>query len=435
MRNPLVFRKASIDRLFMLPRIHVGQMLLIEKRAVVRWLFYFGILIAFFGTLDPWFLWPIYRYHILFAFVPVAASLLLFRGLRKPLFSRKDYIYPIATCSLLLLVMALSSGKNINGIFMVFFSSVIYLSLFRLDLKELERLGDFLATSMATLLSVSIPVYILYLIGVPLPHYHTAPEGLDYAYENFYFFLLDDRFNFDLIPRFHSVFLEPSHLGMACISLLYCQIGKWNTWRCRILFLALFMSFSLAAYLCLVPMIFLSAWMKGKAVLGKIIMLSMFCACVVVGSIFYKRGDNLVNQMIVQRLTYNKEGELEGDNRTTGLFTKEYEKMIDSGDFWFGRGSEDMQKFGFGNAGYRVYIYTNGVISVFFVLVFFYAFMRTSRNKRAKIAVLVIQGMSFIAHAVPIKFYFFIPLYVLTFSDLYPSQAKQTEKIEHDGSH
>lgn len=432
MRNPLVFRKATIDRLFMLPRIHVGQMLLIEKRTVVRWLFYLGILMAFYGTLDPWFMWVIYRYYVLFSFLPIAVSLLLFRNISNPLYCRKDYIYPIATCSLLLLVMTLIAGKNINGIFMVFFSSIIYFSLFRLDIRELYRLGDFLSTSLACLLSISIPFYILYLVGFPLPHYHTSPEGLEYAYENYYFFLLDDRFNFEIIPRFHSVFLEPSHLGMACIALLFCQIGKWSTWRCRILFLALFMTFSLAAYICLIPMLFLSAWMKGKAVVGKIIMLASFCIAIVVGSIFYNKGDNMINQLIVQRLTYNKNGELEGDNRTTDLFTREYEKLSDSSDILFGKGSEEMHKFGFGNSGYRVFIYTNGLISIFFLIIFFYAFMRTSKNRRAKIALLIIQGMSFIAHGMPLKFYFFIPLYILTFSDVYPNKL-QLATNEQDG--
>ena len=251
----------------------------------------------------------------------------------------------------------------------------------------------------------------------------------DYQFDIYLFFLVDMRFNFELIPRFHSVFLEPSHLGMACIALLYSQIGRWNTWPCRVLFLALLMSFSLAAYLCLVVMLFSAAWMKGKSIIGKIVLLSVLGGAMVVGSIFYNRGDNLVNQLIVQRLALNEEGNIEGDNRTTDLFTREYEKAIDSGDILLGRGMEEVQKFGFGNAGYRVYIYTYGLVTLFFLVLFFAVLSRTSPNRRAVLSMLLIELVTFIPHAQPIRFYTFIPYYILMFSTVYPVIRKSQSSV------
>ena len=430
MKNPLIIRRASLDRLFQIPRIHADHLLTIEKRTIARWIFYVGILLAFFGSLDPWFLWGIYRYYILFAFVPIAASMLLFRGIEKPLFNRKDFLYPYAFCILVLLMMALSAGKNINGIFMVAFTSAIYLSLFRIDKAELLRLGDFLSTVMAGLMVVSIPFFFAHKLGFPLPHYHTAPEGLLYTFENYYFFLIDDRFAFDLLPRFHSVFLEPSHLGMTCIALLYAQIGKWNTWRCKILFFAIIITFSLAAYICLVLLAFCAAWMKGKSVVGKIILMGMLGGTILVGSVFYNKGQNLVNLLIVQRITGDgsSAGELEEDTRTTDLFTKEYEKVANSNQIWFGKGIEDLPKFGFGNAGYRVFIYSYGIVSIACLIVFFWSFLRTSDNRRAKWSCILIHIASFIPHAITLTFYFFIPLYILVFNKTRPSQNALPEK-------
>lgn len=402
---------------------------LVDKRSVARWMFYVGILIAYYGTLNPWFLWPIARYVHYLAALPVALSMMFSKNLKQGIFNREDYFLPFVGVVVLQLVMALVSGKNMNGIIVVAFSSTVYLSLFKVDKEELHRLSDMLTKSLACILIVSIPFYLLYLVGFGLPHSHIVPTEWDYSFENYRFFLIDDRYAFELVPRFHSVFLEPSHLGMACVALLYSQIGKWKTWRCRILFLALIMSFSLAAYICAVAMVFSSAWMKGKAIIGKVLLLLTLFTTIVVGSIFYNKGQNLVNVLIVQRLNPNdKTTEAKGgvDNRTNAVFTKEYEKMASSEQIFLGRGMEAMERFGScGNSGYRVFLYVNGLISVVFVLAFFFLIFRTSDNTRAKAAMSLISLLSFVAHGIPIKYYFFIPLYILLFSEVYPEKWKQ----------
>ena len=418
MKNPFIIPKDTLNRLFLWHKPNLSQLFLIQKRTVALWLFYFGIIIVFFTSLTPWPLWPIQRYYMPMAFLPRVASMLLSLRLKAPLFTRKDYFFPLITMTLFLLVMALSSGRNINGIFMVFFSMTVYLSIFKVNIPELHKLSDILASIMACILSVSIPFFILYLIGFPLPHSRT---GLgDYMFDNYLFFLIDDRFNWDIIPRFHSVFIEPAHLGMACVTLLYAQAGKWNTWRCRILFLALFMSFSLAAYVCMVAMLFSVSWMKGKAVIGKILLLGSIILTIGVGSMFYNKGDNLISNLIVSRLMLDEEGEMEGNNRTSDLFTKEYDKMISSGEVFFGRGNEELAKFGFGNSGYRVFIYCYGIVSVFCLCVMFFAVTRTSTNKRACISMLLIHALSFWAHGIPYGPYIYIPLYILLFSTVCP---------------
>ena len=411
---------SKIQRLFLVPTANVSKLFQWKVRDIALVMCYFGLFIAYYASLTPWFLWKIYRYYVFFALVPIVLSIMLSRNLKHPIFDRKDWLYPLITCAILQLSMALTSGKNINGIAMVVFSTIIYLSIFMLNINDLRKLGDWLSWSMAAILSVSIPFYLLHLVGFPLPHYHLVPTDMEYSFESYYFFLVDDRFAFDLLPRFNSVFLEPSHLGMACIGLLYTQIGKWNKLRNKIIFAGLFLTFSLAAYICLILMLFSSAWMKGKAILGKVLLLIGVCIAIVVAALVYNKGENLVNQLIVQRLSLNAEGKIEGDNRTTDIFTREYNKLANSEQVLVGKGLESFQRFGNGNAGYRVFIYCYGLISVLFVIVFFLAFSHTSNNKRAKIAMFALAILSFIPHGIPIKFYFFIPLYILTFSSIYP---------------
>lgn len=433
MKNPLIVRKDTINKLFQIPRPSARGLLLVDKRGVARMLLYFGILVAFYGTLNPWFVWPIARYVNYLASIPVALSMMYSFNLKQGIYNRKDYWLPFATCVLVQLVMAVTSGKNVNGLIVVAFSSLVYLSLFRLDRDELIKLGDMLTKTLACILVVSIPFYVLHKLGFQLPHSHIVPEEWDYAFENYRFFLVDDRFAFDLMPRFHSVFLEPSHLGMACVALLYAQIGKWNTWRCRILMLALFMTFSLAAYICFVVLVFSSSWMKGKAILGRIVLLFTVVAGIVVGSLFYNKGENLVNLLIVQRLTANDKGEMETDNRTSEIFTREYEKMASSEQIFLGKGLEAMERFGSsGNSGYRVFLYLYGLISVLFLVIFFVCMFRTSDNLRAKVAMSIISMLSFVAHGIPLKFYFFIPLYILIFSEVYPKKKVALENTNSE---
>lgn len=427
----LQINKMAIQRFFFIRRLNAESLFLIQKQAIVRLLLYSGILLAVFTSATPWFLWSLFRFMVYLSAMPILLALYIDRKQENQLFVNQGYKFPTLLYFLLLLCLALTGGKTIFGFIEIFFNVTIFYALFRVDRQELRRLGDFLVRCMAVLLSISISFYILYLVGFHLPHHSLVPENFDYTFESYRFFLVDDRFNMELIPRFNSVFLEPSHLGMFCIALLYSQIGKWNNWRCYVLFLAIVMSFSLAAYICMVAMLFSSAWMKGKAVMGKIILLAAMVGGILVGSMFYHRGDNLVNILIVQRLMTKDDGSMEGDNRTTAVFTKEYEKFSNSIDVLWGNGIDSMDKFGFGNAGYRVYIYKNGLISVLALIAFFIAICRTSPNRRAIVSMLIISLMSFVAHGMPTKYYFFIPLYILLFSEVYPKKLpKEIKEVE-----
>ncbi len=427
MKHLFLLHRDKLSRVFLWPKPNLAGLFLVEKRSVALWLFYFGVIFAYFTTLTPWPLWPFHRYYMPIASMPILLGLALSLRLKKPVFTRKDFLLPTLSMILLQLTMAIGSGRNINAIFMLAFSSVVYFSIFKVNIPELRKLSDVIATIMAALMVVSIPMFILHLLGFPLPH-SQASFGEYYTFDNYRFFLVDHRFNWELIPRFHSIFLEPGHLGMACLTLLYAQAGKWDTWRCRVLFLALFMTFSVAAYLCMVVMFFSVSWMKGKAVIGKILFLGGFFIALGVGSMFYNRGDNLFNQLIVSRVLLNEDGEMEGNNRTTDLFTKEYEKTIASGDIIMGKGNEEVAKFGFGNSGYRVFIYSYGLISVLSLFVLFYGLLHTNANRRANISFLLIHSLSFWAHGYPHRFYFFVPLYIFLFCGVFPPNHKFIEE-------
>lgn len=417
--------KINFERFCLLPRINLGNKLVLQKSDIVHWVLCFGMLIAYYGSLTPWFLLPIQAVYSVLACFPLFAAWLLSRGQKETIFSRQNYLYPLASFLLLGIVAALVNTKNINGYILLSFNGFIFYLLFRMDVNELERMGTFMAKTLAVILSISIPFYILYLLGFSLPHYHISPSGFNYSFENYRFFLIDDRFALELIPRFHSVFLEPSHIGMACVVMLFSQIGKWNRWYNIVFFVTIIMTFSLAAYIFLVFLFFAASWMKGKSIVLKLVLLISLCLIGVLVALSYNKGDNLVNQLIVQRLVINEDGKLEGDNRVSSIFEREYDKMASTSEILVGRGSEQLKRFEGGIAGYRVYIYRDGLISVFFLVIFLLLVINSSCNKRAKIVFLLVQFLSFIPHAMPLRFYFFIPLYIMLFQ-------KPQQSIEHN---
>ena len=389
--------------------------MLLSKRDITLWFFWGGIMLIYYASLSPWFLWSIYAYAIFLAFPPIVLSYLLSRNLQEPIFTRKDYIYPLLCYVAYIIISGILSGKNINGFIGDFFSFVAILFLFRLNIEDLIKLGKILSVSMGVLLLPSLLLYTLYVLGFSLPHYFIANPLADYTYENYFLFLVNYNDGLSIIPRFQSVFVEPGHMAMACIVLLLTQVGNWNKWYNIVMFVSIIASFSLAGYVFLIIVLFASAWMKGRHIWDKLLALVCFIFVTGLAATFYNDGNNLVNQLIIQRLVVNDEGKLEGDNRVTTDFEAAYDDFVKSDKLLFGEGTDKLSKFDWGNSGYRVYIYSNGLISLIFLIVFFLAISMTATSKRGMWVMLFIHTVSFLPHAIPLKFYFFIPLYIIAF--------------------
>ena len=337
--------ESKFSTIMLLPKFNISRWIFIPIREIAFGLYFLGILLVFYTSLSPWFLWKLYFHGQFVAFFPIAIAFLLSRSLSQPLFTRTDYIFPIVTYILCVTVMDLLSGKNVNGFIGDAFNTVIFLSLFMLNLNDLVRIGNMLAKTLGILLVPSILFYVLYLLGYSLPHYHVVATLGDYSYENYFFFLLDDRFAIQLIPRFHSVFLEPAHLAIVCVALLLTQVGRWKRWYNIVIFVALIISFSLAGYVMMVAMLFGASWMKRQAVVLKILALVFVCAVAAAVSVFYNDGDNLVNNLIIQRLEMKDDGKLEGDNRVSESFEKVYDNFAQSDRFLFGEGLDKYERY------------------------------------------------------------------------------------------
>lgn len=406
--------------------LKVSDLYLIKKETIVISCFEIGMLIAYWGSLNPWFLWPIGSLYIVPAAFFVIISMLVSSTMHENIFSRTDYLLPLTAYIILGYYLLFVNSGNINAFIGSFFQIVVFMSLFMVDKPVLFTLTSFLSKAMACLLIVSIPFYLLYLLGFTFPSTNAQyGDGL-YTYTNFYFFLLDDR-SISIFPRFHSVFLEPGHLGTATVLLLFAQCGYWRKWYNVVLWIATLMTFSLAAYVLSVVIVFLNLWMHGKNIFKKAFLIVCAVAGIVAGSFFYNDGDNLIHDLIVIRLEIDDEGELSGDNRVAGWFEDEYDSYLHSSDVFFGR---DYDYSISGNSGYRLYIYENGLIGLFLVILLYLTFLIKAIDNRVLCSVALIAVLCFWVRGYPLWYSVFIPLFALTNRSVLSDSNKKESEVE-----
>ena len=393
-------------------KVDTNRLFFVRKLSIVRLFFYIGLTIAILGAMQPWFMWPFAAYYTLIAATFVFFSFLIDNGQQTHLFRREGFVIPIVLFFLSTFVMRLVNKNNIIGFISISFDLIIYYSLLRLDKEEMRHMMDCLTKLLAAFLVISILGWVLYLVGFPSPYIDSANDDLGYSYENHFIFMIDDRWDAMIIPRFNSIFLEPGHLGTLTSLFLMNQLGKWKKWYNIVLLITTLLTFSLAAYVLLPIIALMGAWAKGKRIIIAIISIIVVIVSIGIGALYYNDGDNLVNNLIMARLEISDDGKLEGDNRVTDSFDAEYQSFLSSSDLLTGR-EYSMEKFGFGNSGYRVFLYDNGLIALLLVALFYLSLAVSSRqqNKRVILTMLTVTLLTFIIRSAPLAYNYFIPLY------------------------
>lgn len=412
-------------------KINLDDIFIIHKGKLAYALFCLGLLLAILGSLQPIFMWKFASTYSILACLPIFFSIVLSRSLKNPIFNRTDFVIPLSAYIVLQIVMKLLEGANINSYIDLFFNIIIIYALFSIEPSLLQKSSKFICITFGCYLTLSMLFYILYIIGAPLPSSSIAHPTLDYTYIQYPFLLVDDR-QFQLfIPRFNSVCLEPGHLGTIGSLLLLAQIGNWKKWYNIVILIATLFSFSLAAYGLMFINLFVIAWTKGKKILPSIIGIGLVSATIAAGATLYNDGDNLVNTLILDRLEVEDDGNISGNNRVTDEFQAEFDKYIESSDIILGRGGS-LTKFGFGNSGYKVYLYDYGLIATLLVVIFYIMAILPSRNHRAKIGTIVVFIAGFWVRAIPLYYYFLVPLYFFAYTDEHKYLIKPKVKNKKD---
>lgn len=389
--------------------MNIEKLYLLDRRKLAYNCLCFGLVLAFFTTMHAWPLWPIENYYMVASSGLIAVAMLLYNPLPDNIFSNPHYLLPSALYFLYAYYNSIVLGSNavsyIANLFLIF----IFFGLFKLEAKVLMSVIRVICKVLAVILIFSIPAYLYVLSGHSLPCFNAA-YGEAYSFTNYILFLDNDSMYWsNLFPRFSSIFLEPGHLGSVASLLLATQFGQWKRWYNLVILAGILITFSLAAYVMLITVVFLNLWIRRKKIVAKLIVLTLLMGIVVGGAFVYNNGDNLLHDLILIRLEI-EDGQMEGDNRNTDTFLAEYDNYLQSSDILFGRKYDEV----FGNAGFRVFVYQYGIVGLLlFIMVYSAAFVPSSRDRRTLASAMVLSLQFFIVRAFMFWPCIFLPLYCL----------------------
>lgn len=394
-------------------KIRLSSLYLIKKEHLSTALMNIAFIIAFLGSMNVWFMVPFYAVYPLFSFFLIASALFVQNTFQHFSLEKNFIFIPVLLFLLLNCYIAVVNHQNINAYIKAFLNTGIVFGLCIYDKQKLQAFSTLLAKLLGGFLLVSYPFFLLYLVGFPLPYVDMQFNDNFYSFSNYFLFLIDDRSLFSIIPRFQSIFLEPTYLGSTTALLLLMQRGYWKKWYNLSMLFALLISFSLAGYAYLIAIIFLNLWTNRKKVaakaLGAVLAISLFIG----GSFIYNGGNNLVHDLIILRLSIS-DGELEGNNRVTADFDAEYKTFLQSGDLLFG---EDFNPEIFGNSGYQVFIFDYGLVGVILLFAFYLTLFSKAKNKRASVSAWIVCLLIWGVDGFVLWFGRLIPLYITAYRD------------------
>ena len=236
------------------------------------------------------------------------------------------------------------------------------------------------------LVGMALLGWILFLIGIPMPHF-TNDSDAYYIHTIYPFFNLNGFPETQLIPRFAGPFLEPGHLGTLCVFLLYVQQFNLRKFGNVILLIGVLFSLSLAAYGLMIGAVMLALYNKRRYKTC-VFIFGFFIICGL-GATLYNGGDNPINQAIVLRLEMDENGQIAGNNRTTNAFEATYTRFLSSNDIWFGYGrkafgvrGDGTDNITIGCATYKRYFFLRGIIGSFLIISFLILYWYKYRDRK-----------------------------------------------------
>ena len=337
--------------------------------------YFIGIFLMYITSMYPWFVWNnnISVYVCMFT---------CFMSIYCMCFQSKMYIQLSVKNVVFFLILFFtliyeSSILNINGKILYIYVYIVILSLSLLKPEYQSELLRFITKYFAIFLLISLIAYILYFIKLfPIsPTYIENSDGR-YGSLNYYLFILTLRDSLVDFVRFKSVFMEPGHLTMGLVPLIFANKFNLKNKYVLILFVSALFTFSLAAYVVMSICYFLLNFNYKNI---KRLIISVL---VVIASLFiiYNCGyGEILDEFIMDRLEFTGGFNIAGDNRVTDEFEVVYKSVINSQYVYFGNDAIDINAFG-GISGYKKYLVQYGIFGCILVLLLYSTFFFQYRS-------------------------------------------------------
>lgn len=272
-------------------------------------------------------------------------------------------------------------GGNLTGYVAQFVMVLIPIQIIFLDSEHQIDLFKTLSTWYAVLLGISILWWILFLVGIPLPHisqkFSWGYDEYGFIHQNYFFFRHSIRLNpyvlLDIVPRFNGFFLEPGHIGT--ITSLFLFANNYNLKnRLNIIFLVvIIISFSAAAYVLTLLGYLLYRFSERLSNIVVPVIISIIAVIIIS---VYNDGNNLVNELIFGKIT-REQGAVDG--RFSAQTQMLWEQILSDGRIWFGVGAGAKVPQ---SAGYKVFLIMNGIFGAFLIIMAYWYIMLSNYSKK-----------------------------------------------------
>lgn len=338
--------------------------------------------------------WLIYKIIVFYCFLSSARTSLtlgdnpyidMILGIISIMILPKSYITIRPTRKVAAIFLALAAAytmiqSSIIGCFAQIFMVFIPCQLIFLKAKYQIELFNWLSKWFAILLIASFIWWILWMIGISLPH---TTEQLDWEYDDEGFilenyFLFRRRISIDISTivdsmfRFNGFFLEPGHVGTITTFFLFANKYNFKDWRNKIFILIIIASLSAAAYALTFFGYCLFRFTENKT---KIIVAIIGVAIIGIIIITYNGGDNYVNDILLAKYTRDS-GIVEG--RFSEHTQQLWNQLLSDGRIIFGVGANvDVAQ----SAGYKVFLIMNGLFGSSLTIISYWLILQTNRSK------------------------------------------------------
>ena len=233
------------------------------------------------------------------------------------------------------------------------------------------KLLEFITNVLTCILAISVVCWTFRLMGYAFPvfEYVDLKDDLHYL-KNCYIFYDNANSSYTFFSRFRGIFIEPGQLATPCVFLFFARGAKIKDWKNAILLVCILFSFSLAGYVLLLIGLFLKYFfIKGKAKIAYILGFVLLIGTLSFYGFKYANSDDPFVSLIIERLEYDEELGISGNNRTDYVFDTHFEQYIKSDKILFGMGDE-MQR------GYASWTnHASGIKKFFVYFEFFYCDM------------------------------------------------------------
>lgn len=363
-------------------------------------------LLMILSSMSAWFLWDV---HIGLVYIlSILIWILFYSSMRNKhdVHLNSFFLLPVSCLFLADLIKA----ENIIPIKTTLLCIVIIQLLSFNDYQRKDIL-KFCGVGFAIILLVSLVGFLLSWV-IPMPCYGYLYYEDNYVYENYLFFLKMASLLRGF--RFTSVFLEPGHVGMICAFFLYAFKYEIKKWYVLVYLVSLICTLSLAGYLLLIIGFGFYGLNKKGSDMFKWLFLGVLMSVVgYVVAIHYNGGDNIVNSMIVERLEYDEEEGIVGNNRTDEATSQRFKSIIGTDVFWFGYSIDDYEKLRGSDiihgSGYKIEIMSRGILGVGLIFLFYFLLARKSRNKKFMLLMFLLYVICFIQRAYPLWVAWLLP--------------------------